>query len=80
MELKTALTKYAAQDLTIARKDGEMVVTNTKQGNVTIGYKNGQYMISQFNSNAYQSTQIIYNGRKAGALAWLVSNYQVIQG
>ncbi len=76
--MKTALTKFANQDLAIARKDGEMVVTNTKHGNVTIGYKNGQYTISQFNSAAVGSTHIFYDGRKAGAVEFLINAYQVV--
>ena len=72
--IEKALNKYANIDLNSARTKGEISIVNMKAGNISIQYTNGQYMIVPLLDRSYAH----YVGRKAGALAWLKANYQVV--
>jgi hypothetical protein len=72
--LKEMLIKQANKDLGIVRRTGAMAITQTKVGNLEVTYGNGQYMIVNFNNTNFAH----YVGRKAGAVEFLVNNYEVI--
>ncbi len=75
--LNATLTKYANQDLSIARKNGAMTVTHTKLGTLHIEYANGVYKIT---AQAGMQTMVVCEGKAADARALLVSSYDVAQG
>ncbi len=72
--LNSELKKYAEKDLGLARRTGSLAITETKKGVLEVTYRDGQYMIVNFNNPSFAH----YVGRKAGAVEFLVANYEVI--
>lgn len=73
-ELNKMLEKQANKDLGLARRTGSLAIINTKSGVLELTYRDGQYMIVNFNNTNFAH----YVGRKAGAVAFLIANYEVI--
>lgn len=46
MNLQTTLTKFAKQDIKIAKKSGIVCVTDTKEGNIEITFENETFTFS----------------------------------
>ena len=70
-------TAQAEEDLKRARLNGRVTLFNTNKGNAILSYRDGKYRIVELSSRLANGDRLIhYLGRKAGAVEWLVSNYQ----
>jgi hypothetical protein len=79
-EIKTALTKYANSDLRAARKDGHILITQTKRGlcELTFDAQAKTYLLVVCITDPFQEKAEVVAQGKAGVIrAALVNLYKV---
>ena len=69
------LTKYAKQDINLAKREGRVAVCGTKAGNVEIEFSGGLFTFKNFNTGETLSGQL----NQAEAILKLASLY-VVEG
>lgn len=73
--LNETIAKFAESDLRIARTEGEMIIAQTKLGNLTVSYDKATRLYSVRNFN---TAQLYLAGvKKAQAKTFIASNYSV---
>lgn len=73
-ELTAALTKIAKSDLRIARKEGYMLIGQTKRGTLALSHSDGVYTLSTQGVDA----AVIAQGKPAVVAPVLASCYDVV--
>ena len=75
-DIQTALIKFAKSDLRIAKKDGIVVVTQSKIGNIEIEYDGDTFQASRFNTSNFNTTQLTGKMSFGNMATWLADKYQ----
>ncbi len=73
-ELTAALTKIAKSDLRTARKEGYMLIGQTKRGTLALRHSDGIYTLSTQGSDS----AVIAQGKPAVVVPVLASCYSVV--
>jgi hypothetical protein len=71
--LTAALTKFANQDLNLARKNRIVAITGTKVGNVEVSYRDREYTVRSMTDGL-----VLVFGSAAYVREYLVSIYEVV--
>lgn len=72
-EIAAALDRYAASDLRLARREGDISVCETKQGTLSLTYENGVYRLSTTGLDS----KVLAEGKPAVVRPVLASLYTV---
>lgn len=77
--LTQTLTRFAKNDLSLARKHGEISIAQTKLGLLNLTYTDGQYTLAVCGTYA-QAPRTLTTGKPAMVIPVLVSAYDVVAG
>lgn len=72
-EIQTALLKYAKSEVNAAQKRGEIVICDTKQGNISLIFENGAFQAFGFNTGETLTQSLAKNEM----ILWVSNQYQV---
>ena len=68
------LERFANSDMRMARKEGEIIIARTKEGNVNLKYWpiEKKYFITKYNG------EVLYEGKAKGCRKAIVNLYDVV--
>lgn len=75
--LTQTLTRFAKNDVAMARKHGEIAIAQTKLGTLGLAHSNGTYTLTVWGTYT-QQPRTLATGKPAVIIPVLVSNYAVV--
>jgi hypothetical protein len=72
--LSAALTRYATSDLRCARREGYLLVAQTKKGTLALSYVDGAYTLSTVGPKA----EVLASGKAGTVRPVLVGVYDIV--